>query len=119
MKNFTIIVVTLGCIVGSIFSLGGRDIMKTADLKPIKVVGIIGVYGNEPHTWLGFIDQQGTEYILKATSQVLEDLRKLQGVLLEISGTIDARQDNELARLRGFSGGTIQVEKFSPYTGHP
>ena len=36
-----------------LFAFGRRDRVEAAQLQQVTVVGQIGVYGNEPHTWLG------------------------------------------------------------------
>ena len=46
------------------------------------IVGKIQIYGNEPHTFVGIIDENGMEYAVY--SLLYEDeLRKLQGYLIE------------------------------------
>jgi hypothetical protein len=47
----------------------------------IRITGIVQVYGNEPHTFVGIVEENGTEYAVYPPSQEAE-LRKLQGHLI-------------------------------------
>jgi hypothetical protein len=49
-----------------------------------KILGRVQIYGNEPHTFVGIVDQNGTEYAVYPSSQE-EELRKLQGYLIEFT----------------------------------
>ena len=115
MKRLFIMFFTLGCIMSSLFAFSGRDKVETAALQPVKVVGQVGVYGNEPHTWLGFVDQGGGEYALDATPEVLKELRNLQGVLLEISGFLEPVPEGQPVGFQTLSGETIRIEEYSVY----
>lgn len=115
MKKFYVGILTLGCIMGSFFAFSGRDKVEASVVQPVTLVGQIGVYGNEPHTWLGFVDQKGVEYALDATPEMIKDLRSLQGVLLEISGFLETVPEDQLLGYQILSGGTIEVEEFAPY----
>lgn len=115
MKKFFVVLFTLGCIIGSLFAFSGREKMEATALQPVTVVGLIGVYGNEPHTWLGFVDQKGKEYALDATPEMIKELRSLQGILLEISGFLETVPEGQLLGYQILSGGTIEVEEFAPY----
>ena len=50
----------------------------------IKILGRVQIYGNEPHTFLGIIDENGVEYAVYPQSRE-EELRKLQGHLIEFT----------------------------------
>lgn len=100
---------------GSLFAFSGRDKMESATMQPIKVVGQIGVYGNEPHTWLGFVDQKGVEYALDTTPEMQKELRNLQGVLLELSGFLEPVPEGQPVGFQALSGGTIELEEYSVY----
>lgn len=113
MSRFTLMLFTLGCIVGSIFALGGRDKEEVPSLVLESVVGLVTVYGNEPHTWLGFTDQQGVAYKLEASPLILEELQNLQGVLLEILGTIENNDENNTGGFQSLSGGILRVQKYT------
>ena len=67
MKLFCSLTVVFLVLSLSLFSFSGRNKVESAKLEPITVVGQIGVYGNEPHTWLGFVDDKGVEYGLEAS----------------------------------------------------
>lgn len=99
-----------------LLAFGGREKTETVQLQQVTVVGQIGVYGNEPHTWLGFVDQQGVEYALDATADVLQELQKMQGLILEITGELDAIPEGQPVGFQALSGGTLHVEEFKPHT---
>ncbi len=115
MKLFFSVVVVLAVFSFSLFSFGGRDKLESVKLQPITVVGQIGVYGNEPHTWLGFVDNKGVEYGLEASEEDLKELRNLQGILLELSGLLEPVPEGQPVGYQTFSGGKIHVEKYRPY----
>jgi len=48
------------------------------------LTGRIQIYGNEPHTFVGIIDENGAEYAVYPPEQE-EKLRKLQGHLIEFT----------------------------------
>jgi len=50
----------------------------------IKILGKIQIYGNEPHTFVGIVDENGTEYAVYPPSMD-EKLRSLQGHLIEFT----------------------------------
>jgi hypothetical protein len=50
----------------------------------IKILGKIQIYGNEPHTFVGIIDENGTEYAVFPPAKE-EELRTLQGYLIEFT----------------------------------
>jgi len=50
----------------------------------VKITGMVQIYGNEPHTFVGIVDENGTEYAVYPPSQEAE-LRKLQGHLIEFT----------------------------------
>jgi len=49
-----------------------------------KITGMVQVYGNEPHTYVGIIEGNGTEYAVYPSSSE-DELRKLQGHLIEFT----------------------------------
>jgi len=55
-----------------------------ADENIIKIIGRIIIYGNEPHTYAGIIDENGIEYAVYPPSKE-EELRKLEGHLIEFT----------------------------------
>ena len=72
-----------------------------------KITGRIQIYGNEPHTFVGIIDRQdGTEYAVYPPSGE-EELRELQGRLIEFTVI---KQDKPMG-LGGLllRGGTVTV----------
>ena len=112
MKLFFTITAVLAVFSFSLFAFSGRNKVESAQLEQVTVVGQIGVYGNEPHTWLGFVDNNGMEYGLEASSADLAELRKLQGYLLEVTGLLEPATEGALVGFHSLSGGKIYVEKY-------
>ena len=50
----------------------------------VKITGRVEVYGNEPHTFVGIVDEKGVEYAVYPPAQEAE-LRRLQGHLIEFT----------------------------------
>ena len=50
----------------------------------IKITGRISIYGSEPHTFVGIVDEMGTEFAVYPPEQE-EKLRLLQGRLIEFT----------------------------------
>ncbi|MCL2557674.1 MAG: hypothetical protein FWE09_04275 [Treponema sp.] len=50
----------------------------------VKITGRVQIYGSEPHTFVGIIDENGNEFAIYPESQG-EALRELQGHLIEFS----------------------------------
>ncbi len=96
-----------------VFAFSGRDKVESAEVQPVEIVGLIGVYGNEPNTWLGFIDMQGVEYALDATPQMVQELRKLQGILVKLIGFLKTVPEGQLAGFQTLSGGTIEIVEYA------
>lgn len=115
MRRMVGIMIFMCVLVLPVLAFGGRDKAEAAKSRQVTVVGQIGVYGNEPHTWLGFVDQKGVEYALDATTDVLQELRRLQGVILELTGELDAIPEGQPVGFQALSGGTLHVEEFKPY----
>ena len=46
-----------------------------------KITGSVRIYGSEPHTFVGIVDENGIEYAVYPPSKE-EELRKLQGYLI-------------------------------------
>jgi len=52
--------------------------------KTIKLKGIIKIFGSEPHTFAGIVDEKGVEYSIYPPEKE-DELRKLQGNLIEFT----------------------------------
>jgi hypothetical protein len=50
----------------------------------IKITGRVRIFGNEPHTFAGIVDENGTEFAVYPPEQE-EKLRNLQGHLIEFT----------------------------------
>jgi len=75
----------------------------------VKITGKIVIYGNEPHTYAGIVDQNGTQYAIYPPS-VEAELRSLQGYLLEITAVLS---DEPLGYGSTFlKGGTVTPIKW-------
>jgi hypothetical protein len=53
----------------------------TNEENTAKITGSVRIFGSEPHTFVGIVDENGTEYAVYPASQEAE-LRKLQGHLI-------------------------------------
>ncbi|SFI52940.1 hypothetical protein SAMN04487775_102215 [Treponema bryantii] len=72
------------------------------------VTGYIKVYGNEPFTFIGLVTEDEKEYSLKASDEVLAELRKVQGKKIEIKGTIEKSEQLSMNELK--DGNLIVLE---------
>jgi hypothetical protein len=76
----------------NLFSSGIRDDMSNSQNSPVmggegKTIHIIGrvvVFGNEPHTFVGIVSEDGTEYAVHPPEQE-KKLRTFQGNLIEFT----------------------------------
>jgi len=80
----------------SVFSCGTASGDQREQVSPIetplavnlenveKITGMVQIYGNEPHTFVGIVEGNGTEYAVYPRSSE-DDLRKLQGHLIEFT----------------------------------
>jgi hypothetical protein len=78
----------------SVFSSGIREeknskltspeINRQTNMEMITLTGRVQIYGSEPHTFVGIIDENGAEYAIYSPEQE-EKLRSLQGHLIEFT----------------------------------
>ena len=81
----------------NVFPSGIRDDMKTKPTVPpgaadtnenrgtiTTITGRVEIYGNEPHTFVGIIDENGIEYAVYPSSKENE-LRQLQGYIIDFT----------------------------------
>jgi hypothetical protein len=61
---------------------GTGEQLHTGTANTVKLIGRVQIYGNEPHTFAGIVDEEGTEYAVYPPAQEAE-LRLLQGNLIE------------------------------------
>jgi len=75
----------------------------------MKILGRTQIYGNEPHTFVGIIDENGTEYAVYPPSQE-EKLKTLQGHLIEFTVVLldEPKGDGSIF----LKGGTVTVVKW-------
>jgi len=91
------------------FSSGIKDDGKTVETAYVKILGMVQVYGNAPRTFVGIVDENGTEYAVYPPA--LEDkLRDLQGHLIEFT-VIFLDTPNAFGSLF-LKGGTVEPVKW-------
>ena len=81
------------------------DIDKQAGIEmenTSKILGMVRIYGNEPHTFVGIRSEDGIEYAVYPPSQERE-LRRLQGHLIEFTVIFPDEGDGSLV----LRGGTV------------
>ena len=70
------------------FILAAFSVFSCSSDSPVentmKITGMVQVYGNEPHTFVGIIDEAGVEYAVYPHSKEAE-LYELQGHLIEFT----------------------------------
>ena len=70
------------------FVLSSLGVFSCSSDSPVenttKITGMVQVYGNEPHTFVGIVDEAGVEYAVYPPSKEAE-LRELQGHLIEFT----------------------------------
>lgn len=84
IKNFFGSKIILVFLVVQIFASG----VLFAMAKNQSIIGYVNVYGNEPHTYLGLKTEEGTVFTLKADKEILDEIQKNQGVLLQLNGKV-------------------------------
>ena len=65
-------------------NLSTEDQTNTGTENMIKLTGRVQIYGSEPHTFVGIVDERGTEFAVYPPEQE-EKLRRLQGHLIEFT----------------------------------
>ena len=100
-----------------LFPSGKKDTKRAAQNVPVesvennitKIKGRVQIYGSEPHTFVGIVDQNDIAYAVYPPSQE-EKLRALQGRLIEFSVVfLDGNRTFGSLFLRG---GTVEPVKW-------
>jgi len=65
-------------------TFGAAEQINTGTENMTKLTGRVQIYGSEPHTFAGIVDENGTEFAVYPPEQE-EELRKLQGHLIEFT----------------------------------
>ena len=78
--------------------------------KLIKIIGRVQIYGSEPHTFAGIVDERGTEFAVYPPEQE-EKLRQLQGRLIEF--TVIALDEPKGYGSLFLKGGTVNPLEWS------
>ncbi|MBR5866599.1 MAG: hypothetical protein IKZ04_01685 [Spirochaetaceae bacterium] len=112
MKKFFFCILFAMICISMIFGMAKKDKSET-EYTQIKVTGLVKIYGNEPHIFVGFTALDGTEYSLVANKTELKKLKKMQGILLEISGNLASVSESKGLGLYQLKGGTIYVKSFA------
>lgn len=112
MKTGLILLLMACAVTGAGFSMARKpqEAASQEISRQVTVTGLVGVYGNEPHTWLGFVDQQGTDYGLDGPAELLESLRTMQGILLRITGQLRQKPTDDPIHPHALAGGIIYIE---------
>ena len=107
MLKYTVFFLFFIIVLGNVFSLGKKEKTNSPEISLVtgvetvdtgssgsrpdaagedtkKIIGRIQIYGNEPHTFVGIVGGDGTEYAVYSPSHEGE-LRRLQGYLIEFT----------------------------------
>ena len=78
--------------------------VNTGTNNMTKLTGRVQIYGSEPHTFVGIVDGNGTEYAVYPREKE-EELRKMQGHLIEF--TVVFLDDPQAYGSLFLKGGTV------------
>ena len=94
-----------------VFAMGGRKNFDEAGREIVTIICTVKVYGNEPHTWLGLVAKDGTEYSISADETTIASLRQKQGLVLTVKGGLETsgKESNSL-ELNALPGGKIYIQ---------
>jgi len=88
----------------SAFACGTDDGVLYNAGNAVKITGMVHIYGNEPHTFAGIVDANGTQYAVYPRSSE-DELRSLQGHLIEFTVVfVDERVEGSMY----LKGGTVR-----------
>ena len=107
--KFVLISIVFIFISFTVFPSGIKDDGNTVETTYVKITGMVQVYGNTPHLFVGIVDENGTEYAVYPPAQE-DKLKALQGHLIEFTVIF-------LDPPRGFGslflkGGTVEPVKW-------
>jgi hypothetical protein len=91
-------------VIDSAKDIDGGDEIHNGPCDMITIVGIVQIYGADPSTFVGIVDQDGTEYAIYPPEKERE-LRALQGHLIEFQVIFENGQENYGGLFLG--GGTV------------
>lgn len=83
---------------------------KKTQPTEITATGFVQVFGNEPHTWLGLVTDDGKQYTLLGSKNTISALHEMQGLRLTVTGQFSAKNNADYQVLRD---GEIAVKKIS------
>lgn len=88
----------------------------TAFSPKMKITGHVHIYGNAPHTFVGFVTDEGRQYSLvvaQGSDFSAEQLSDLQGTHLELTGKIIKNTDASGGAFQILKDGRFVVESYS------
>ncbi|AEE17782.1 hypothetical protein [Treponema brennaborense] len=92
---------------------GGKKV-ESLKTQTVEIEGFVRVYGSEPHTFAGFVTDDGTAYTLDAAENVLRELRDKQGSRLRITGTVEPAPAESIRAPNVLPGGVLHVARSEP-----
>lgn len=94
-----------------VFAMGGKKDFDEEGREIVTITCTVKVYGNEPHTWLGLVAKDGTEYAISADDETIASLRQKQGLLLTVKGGLEPpSKDGTSLGFNTLPGGRIYIE---------
>jgi len=113
--KLTILLLFFICVIPNVFPCGKKEVKnvnaeRRGTGNVIKITGRVKIYGNEPHTFVGIVDEKGTEFAVYPPEQE-EKLRKLQGYLIEFTVIFLEQPKGEGALY--LKGGTVNPLEWS------
>lgn len=79
----------------------------------MKISGLVHIYGSEPHTFVGFVTDEGKSYTLLVDDKsevTLQQLSDLQGYKLELTGRIIKEKKNHIGGFEELKDGKFIVQ---------
>jgi hypothetical protein len=81
-----------------------------------KITGLVHIYGSEPHTYVGFVTDEGKQYSLevaKDSDVTLQQLQAMQGIHLELAGQLKKKTKGSAPGFMELKDGTFFVQTAS------
>src|SRR5574344_365657 len=87
-----------------------------------KITGLVHIYGSEPHTYVGFVTDEGKQYSLevaKDSDVTLQQLQAMQGIHLELAGQLKKKTKGSAPGFMELKDGTFFVQTASEIKKEP
>ena len=84
--------------------------------QKMKISGLVHIYGSEPHTFVGFVTDDGKQYSLEVTDKsevTLKQLQAMQGIHLELAGQLKKKAKGSIPGFMELKDGTFFVQTAS------